>query len=128
MYPKSESLVAYFEEHSLAFVVVAENWLTTEREKEMKKSLAASNIGLIAKNRRQTGNRNPGGGIAIFYKTSKLKMEKEKGAFGKGEIVVARAKLRNNTRPMFILALYFQPKLIAAEVAANLEKLNETIL
>ena len=47
---------------------------------------------------------------------------------GSAEMVAARAKIPNNTRPLFVFALYIQPKAKAKEVKETMDLLADSIL
>ena len=50
--PKVDSLSAYFNEHDLSVCVVAETWLTQEREKDVREQMREKKISFLANNRR----------------------------------------------------------------------------
>ena len=82
----------------------------------------------VSKMRRKTGNGNPGGGIAIIYKTQKISLSEYPIKRGPYELICAKGKLKNNTRHFFVLGAYLPPKLKAAESRKCLEYISGAIL
>ena len=130
LFPKMDSLTAYFCEHDLAMFIVTETWLVDgpELEKGREDLNDKFKIGALTRNRPKVSNRNPGGGIAIIYKKEKVKLEEYPFKKKKYEIMAAKGKIPNNSRPFFVFAVYFPPKMRVDLVRDAMNLVSEAIL
>ena len=83
-------------------------------------------VSTIFKHRKRVSNRNPGGGVAVLYKTNKLNITLINFQT-KYEVLLCKIKLFNNSRPMFVFIVYYPPKLRAAEVRESMEEISMQI-
>lgn len=77
--------------------------------------------------RKRKGRQNIGGGVSIAFKADRVKASEFKMKRSGHEIVAARIKLTNNTRPMFVLAVYASTRLNATKARELLTLVNDAI-
>ena len=102
--PKIDSVVNYFEEHSLSFMIVTETWLkrNTETDEILQELQNGAHLNLIRKDR--TSRR--GGGVAILYDNREAKLSKYQipGIGASHEIVCAMGNINGMTKSLSSLA------------------------
>lgn len=109
--PKINSLAEYFEELDLTFAIISETWLVEGAILEHVKQELNNGHGLqiIYTNRRTKRGRNTGGGICIIYRRSLINFKQYTFAREGCELVVAKGKLKGDTRSLFVLGTYIPP-------------------
>ena len=105
---KLESVGDSFTELDLSFMIITETWLwdgpSLDRAKDYLTN--GNKIEFLHKGR---GSR--GGGLAILSRKSKIVLREYKTKTKGHEILIARGKIQNNSRPLFIIAAYIKPSL-----------------
>ena len=124
---KSVALVDLFNETSLSIALITETWLTrsnatTQREEDLE---YGENIRLIRKDR--AGGRR-GGGVAIAYCSTKVKLEECQlyGRNNKCEMVAAIGRDLKSNKQIYIISVYLPPSMgkKEVEVVANIASEN----
>ena len=123
--PNLESLYDSIDELDLGFVVITESWLTKGEELQQLERDLDSGHGpsIITRCRPKQSGRNPGGGVAIISRKRNIKITEYSCKRGRHEILVGKAKLVNNTNPIFIIAVYVPPK----TRTSTIDELNQTL-
>lgn len=109
-------LVENFNELELDVAIVAESWLKegAAPNKDLTDLEHGEGIRVIHKSRKSQKGRNAGGGIAIVYNKSKIKLSnRPMPGCGKTELVCADGKLHDNKRTVIVYGVYVTPKLNA---------------
>ena len=124
-----DSLYDYFKELDLAFCVVTETWFY---ECEALNGLSSDaknghNLCSIHRYRRSKGA-NGGGGVSIFYNKSRITLTEYKIKRKQHEIVCAKGRLQNNTRPFFVIGTYISTKCKAIQYHECMTLISEAIL
>ena len=112
--PKIRSLAEVYEEYDLSVCVVTETWLTKEdaHNEALLRLQTDDGIGNISFRRPQKrGSRNPGGGVSITFRTSKINLQEYKIKRSKYELVTAKGKIPGNTRPFYVIGAYMPPSM-----------------
>ena len=123
------SLYDHFEDLELDMMIVTETWFYDCAALTRLLCNAREGEGLQAINyvRKRKGRLNIGGGVSVFYKQSKVKISEYKLKRKGHEMVVVRAKLKNNTRPMFVISAYMSTRLNKNQSEEFLGLINEGI-
>ena len=130
LWQKMDCLYDYFDNLSMSFVIVTETWFHECEAFGVLQTNAkhGHNLHMINRTRKKLNKSCVGGGVSIIFNKSKVTL-KEFTVKRKGhEIVCARGKMQNNTRPIFILGVYISTKYKAAQYHDCLSTLSEAIL
>ena len=127
--PKIESIVDSFTELDLAFMTVSETWLKDDSlsDQILRDLELGHGIGAICVNRKPRNGRNPGGGVAVLYKKSRIQLKAFPTRREGCEIVVGRGKFRDNTHPTYVISAYLPPGLRRAALDKNIEALRNAV-
>ena len=71
---------------------------------------------------------NPGGGVSIVFNKNRVSFSEYNIRRKKYELVCAKGRITNNTRPLFVLGIYIPPKMKAGAFAECMELVPEAIL
>ena len=128
--PKKEAFIDYFDELDLSFAIVSETWLHRGGSLEILENELKAEHGIVLLNRMRVkkGNNNPGGGISIAYRSSKISLKEYPIKRGPYELICAKGKLPDNTRPVFVIGAYLPPKLKAQQTRECLDMISKVIL
>ena len=85
-------------------------------------------IKMFSLTRRSKGARNPGGGVAIFFKRQKISLKRYRIKTNGFEILAAKGKINNNTRPVYVIVAYLPPSLSVRSSRHALETISDAIL
>ena len=124
------SLKDYFTNLELSLAVISETWFH-QGEKLDKLLLDAEQgmgLSMILKNRKKTGRANPGGGVGIVFDKQRVTLKEYPIKRGRFEIVAASGKIKNNSRPLYVIAVYLSTKLRASSYHACLSLVSDAIL
>ena len=129
VWAKMPSVYDCFEELSLDIMVITETWFYScaALDKLLKDAEKGEGIKAVNYCRKRNGRSNHGGGVSILYKESKVKISEYKLKRKGHEMVVVKAKLLNNTRPMFIIGVYVSTRLNSKAVKEILSMVNDAI-
>ena len=118
-----------FEETSIDIMVVTETWFyeCAALERLMINSEKGNGIKMVNFCRKRKGKVNSGGGVSILYRESRTRVSEYKMKRRGHEVVIIRAKLANNTRPLYVIGAYLSTRLSAAKGAELLALINEGI-
>ena len=118
-----------FEETSIDIMIVTETWFydCAALERLMINSEKGNGIKMVNFCRKRKGKMNSGGGVSILYREGRAKVSEYKMKRRGHEVVIVRAKLANNTRPMYIIGTYLSKRLSGAKGAELLTLINEGI-
>ena len=127
--PKIQSMIDNFSELDLNVAIVAESWLKPGEslEREINDLSEGENIGIIHKSRKTRKGRNAGGGIAILFNKTRMKLKERKIKRGNAELVCAAGKLPNHQRNVVIFGIYIPPSTRAKQLRCALELLSDGI-
>ena len=127
---KLESLYTIFKETELHFAIVTETWFCDQKEADRINTDAAGRHGIhfINRMRKRSGNTNPGGGVSIIFKKRKILLKEYPITRGRHEIVATKGKIQDNSRPIYIIAVYISTKLRAAGRQEVLALLSTAIM
>ena len=130
LWQKRHCLYEYMKELDLAFTIVTESWFYECEALKTIESDAANGhaISLINKCRVKRSSSNPGGGVCIAFQRGRISLKEYKVKRKTFEILCARGKLVNNTRPLVIVAVYIPPKSTAKQSADCLECVSDAVL
>lgn len=130
LWNKIYSLYDSFDELDLAVTVVTETWFhkCPALEKLETDALHGNDLGSISYMRKINGNKNRGGGVSIFYNKNKITCRKYSVKTNAREIVVARGKMVDNSRPFFIVGVYISTRLKPREMAGYIENICHILL
>ena len=123
---KLDSVATVYSEFELDLFGITETWLKNNKETTatLTELKSARGIEFIRKDR--SGRR--GGGVAISYDMSKVKLRREKvRGLETFEVVAASGKLIANGRPLLVVVTYLPPKLTAARLTTFNEALADTL-
>lgn len=109
--PKIDSLVENFEERELNFAIVTETWFVHGPlyEQALVDLGAGHNINAVCQNRKATVGRNTAGGVAVFYRRSKVTLKTFPFKRNGCEIVAVKGKMANTTQSIYIIGIYLPP-------------------
>ena len=127
---KIASAVDNFNERDLAFMIVTETWMMNNAalrtlETDLRHRDA---IDILSRSRKSKNGRNPGGGVAILFKKNLVNLKEFKIRTDGFELLVAKGKIKNDTRPVFVMAVYLPPSLNARSAAKVMETIADAIL
>ena len=88
----------------------------------------AENIRLIHRSRRSHRGRNAGGGIAIAYNKTRIRLNEYKFKHGNAELVCATGKVLNNPRSIVLIGAYIPPKNTKRQDEETFEYISDLIL
>ena len=130
LWQKVDSLSDYFLELDLSLAIVTETWLHRGEQLDRFASDCHDRLGLelVYRNRAKTGSSNPGGGVAIVHKPSRIKIVQYPITNKGHEILCVKGRLPNNTRPIFIFAVYVPPKIKSDKCKELMECISEAVL
>ena len=130
LWAKTRSLYDIFEELEVDCAVVSETWFHNSEDLDQLVCDADKGEGLTFLNyvRKTDGRKNRGGGVSVIARKDSMSIKEFPVRLSGCEIVVARSKLKNNTRPMFIIGVYLSTRLKPIQVTKFIETLNDTIL
>ena len=96
------SVIDAFDKLDLSLMMITETWMMEGPVKEKMTDQLSNghNLGGIFRNR---GRR--GGGVAVIYNKSKMRMSEYKIKTKGHEILVTKGKINNNTRHMFAIVI-----------------------
>ena len=123
------SLKDYFKELELHFALICESWLRDDQRlrEEVQNLELVENLSLIMKNRKSHKGKIAGGGVAVVFDKSRIKLSEYKIKNGCGEIVCAGGKIPSVPRKVFLMSIYIPPRMKAPQNRATLERINGTI-
>ena len=129
LWAKTESAYEIFEELDLDLLVVSETWFHSCPALDRLQLNAEQEHGIcfIDYCRKPNGNKNRGGGVSILYKKNKISLKRFNVKSGGTEMVVAKGKINNNTRPVFVIAVYISTRLRAPAVKNFIELISGAI-
>ena len=125
---KIGSLITLFEENSLHFAIITETWLSKKHcpPRMLSDLTVGSNITLLRKDR---GSR--GGGVAICFDPTKMKMNAYNAKNTKGETVYAVGNSSLTMRKIVVVSVYLPPSmkvdevdLVLEDIATNVDRLK----
>ena len=129
--PKLTSAVDCINEHDLSFMIVSETWLTQSPDLDIMTNDLKHRDGLeiLVKSRKKkiNSNRNPGGGLAIIFRKSLITLLPIRVKTNGFEIIAARGRIPNNSRPVFILGVYLPPSLPANDSMLALDTISDIV-
>lgn len=130
LWNKMQSLYEHFSDLKLDCAIVTESWFYESPALEKLKcdALNGHSINLIGVSRIPKGRRNRGGGVVIASRVGRMEMKKYKIRTNGHEIVAARGKIRNNTRPFFVIGVYVSTRLKTKKVNDLIDTLLEAIV
>ena len=130
LWAKTESLYEVFEELEVDCTVVSETWFHDCEDLDQLVCDADKGKGLAFLNnvRKIDGRKNRGGGVSIVSKKSTMSVKKFPAKLSGCEIVVGKAKIRDNTRPMFIIGAYLSTRLKPVQVTKFIETIVDIIM
>ena len=125
LWQKTDSLAEWMVDHELDVAVVAETWFyeCPALDKLMTDLERGQGISLINKARS-----NPGGGISIAFRKSKIYLKEFRVKCGRHEIVCTTGNMIKNTRPLYVLATYISTRLRAKSYHELLGLLSDAIM
>ena len=118
-------MMNYFEELELDFALINETWLATGKysSNNIIDLEVGNNIGMVCKNRKGKS----GGGVAIFYKLSRIEFKKEPLRECPFEVVAASAKIEKTGRVLIAVALYLPPGMQAPQVRRCFSAIHDNL-
>ena len=107
--PKYDSLTDYFEELDLSFAIESEMWFCNcdSLEDSLLQLESEHGISFMNRMRKKTGRNNPGGGIYIAFKSSKIAIKEHPITGAANELICAKGKIHGNTRHLFVIGAYY---------------------
>ena len=85
-------------------------------------------LSFIHRMRRRNMGKNPGGGVSLVFRKSTIGLKEYKIKRKDHEIVCARGKLHNNTRPFFVIGVYISTKYKASQYHECLSLISDAVL
>ena len=121
---KITSLLDMFRERDLDFSLVNETWFTgsSKEKEELSEIKNAENIEFICKNRRSRG-----GGVAIAFKSTRMKLKRLKLRENKFELVAATGRAVGDNRTIAVYSLYIPPKQTASATKDMFELIADSM-
>ena len=113
LWRKLPSLYDLFEEVGLAFSIVTETWFYSSPalDRVQNDALHGHGLDMINYTRKPEKQKNRGGGVSIIFNKNKVSFSRYNAKTSGRELIVARGKILNNTRPCFVLAAYISTRL-----------------
>ena len=129
LWGKMPSVFDCFEELEIDIMLITETWFfdCAALDELVRDAEFGEGIGMINHCRKKRGRANNGGGVAILYKKSKMRVVEYKIRRKGHEIVVAKIKMQNNTRPLFVVTVYLSTRLKSKGAEEALRIINECI-
>ena len=106
--PKLDLVLDAFYELDLACMIIIETWIQGERTVQQADDLLANGNGLDSIYRSRGAR---GGRLAILSRRSKVQLKEYKIKTKSHKVLAARGKIQNNSRPIYLLAVYIKPSL-----------------
>ena len=126
---KYQCLADNFEEREWTFAIITETWLVDGPVYETVKDdlNLGRGIGLLCQNRKASNGRNTGGGVAVAYKNGKISVKSYPFKKSRCEIVIAKAKIPEISRPIFIIGVYMPPNMCRPVLDRYLDTLYNAV-
>ena len=127
--PCTESAYKIFEELDLDLLVVSETWFHSCPALDRLQLNAEQEHGIcfIDYCRKPNRNKNRGGGVSILNKKNKIPLKRFDVKTGGTEMLVVKGKINNNTRPIFVVAVYISTRLKAPAVKSFIKLISGAI-
>ena len=123
---KIDSLICLFDNNQLHLAFLTETWLTNRTcpPRTMSDLTAGANLSFV---RRDRGSR--GGGVAVCYNPTKIRMNKFKftSQYKEAELVCAIGNCQLTKRKIAALSIYLPPSLKAGELAGSIQALTDCV-
>ena len=124
------SLADYFTETEMAIAIITETWFykCEALEQLIIRAESGDGLGMINnfRSKRKT-NANPGGGVSIVYRKSKMEMKRVQVNVKGQEICVAEGKLLGQSRPVYVVGCYLSTRLTKNEAKMYMNILSDVI-
>ena len=130
LWQKRTVLADYLEELQLALTIITETWFyDCEALKTLETDLLHGRaVSLLNRCRKKLKRSNPGGGVSIAFKKSLVNLKEYQFKRAGYEVICAKGKIKNHTRPLFVFGVYIPPKSSAAQTQECMEFISEAIL
>ena len=135
--PKIGSLIDFFSEMEITVGMISESWLKDGKDldKDLHDLEMGTSLKIIYKNRASKSrkisryNESParGGGVAVVFDSTKIKLTEYKIQGNKYEIVASSGKLFGSSREFFFIAIYIPPKTRVSTYTTIIELLTDLI-
>ena len=124
------ALYDFFEELKLSCCIICETWFydSPALENLLRDARTGHQLEMINYVRKRQGKKNRGGGVTVAFNPNVIQLKKYNTRTNGREIVTVRGKIPNNTRPIFIIAVYISTRLNKRQVEAFLENISAIIL
>ena len=121
---KIKSLIDMFNDAQLDFAILNETWFqcTRKLEGDLEDMKLGENIELICKNRQSRG-----GGVAIAFKNTRVKLKRLPIRGNKFELVAAVGRSMSDKRTIAVYSLYIPPKQSAAATKEMYSCISDSI-
>ena len=110
--PKMQSLIDCFSELELHFAIISESWL--KDGKALNDDLAdlegGEGLKMVMNNRRSRRGKIAGGGVAVVFDASKIKLTERRFRRGRAELTAAVGKLPGMSRRLAVFSGYIPPR------------------
>ena len=123
--PKISSLIENFSEYDWSFAVVSETWFVEgpKFEETIRELSLGHGLDAICQNRNPKQGLNTGGGVAILWRKSKIRLKVFTVRKNGCEVVTAKGKIADCNRSIYIIGIYIPP----ATRRASLDKYRDTL-
>ena len=110
--------------------MVSETWLYEgpALEKLREDCLNKWGLSMLLRCRKRRSTSNPGGGVGVIFDPKLVKFVPFNVVNRGHELLCVKGKVPKNTRPLFVLAAYLQPKLCAEKTKEFLECIDDAVL
>ena len=118
------------QELDLSLTIITETWFY-ECESLRNLDISALNgsaVSFVHRCRKKKKRSNPGGGISIAFRKSRVSLKEFRFKRKQYELLCAHGKIVNNSRPIYIFGVYISPGSKAANYHECLELLSDAIL
>ena len=128
--PKMECFLDYLEEMDTSVAILTETWLNdgSGLDEDLAEIEKGTGYGMIVKNRPINQRGYSTGGVAIVYKTNRIKFRELKLPGNKFEIVCGAGSLIHHARKVVAIAVYIPPQNSAEESRECLDFLEESVI
>ena len=129
LWSKLFSLYDVFTELNMSFIIVSETWFhqCPALARVICDARNSQGLEMINYMRKPEGRKNRGGGVSIIFKKNKVSLKAYNTRRNGHEIVVAKGKFVNSTRPVIIIAVYISTRLKQGEIISFLDTITQIV-